>query len=561
MFKKKFTPPVWKGVPTSLNEGIPFLFFGLTALAYFLNLGMNNIWTPNESFYAEAVREMLESGNYLDIYYNYEPRFNKPPLLYWLMALSANLFGLSEFSIRFPVALLGLGTIYLVYRIGKLLESKTLGMVAALIMAFSFQFVINARYGSPAVPLTFFFTATLYFFLKGYQDKDYKFIFLAYSFLGLTMLMKGYPYFVIISLIIGVYLLIDSRFNFRALYAKVIFLKPWLGVPFALIIGFSWILYMYNSYGQAFYDVFMEETYHRAFTRKASLKPFFYLEANLWGFLPYSLTFYFGLVAILFNRFRDHLQKPAVLFSLSWFLVMLVAFTIAKGKIPTYFIQAHPAMSIFSAYVLIHILPQITERTRKWMGIQFYLPGGLFVVLGLAMVYAFQGNYLLYLVCFLPLIALLLSNRLNLSWLGSSYFPFYSFLGIYLIFAVLVLPKVENGYRNHHQIGEAIKANVEDQSIPLMIEDYLVHNLPFYAERKIQEYCSISDIYQNFAFGATLALVPAEHAKSYPEGKELWRGIIYYGSETRTLEFILDILNHQRGGKSNFREFVVLYKE
>ena len=70
------------------------LLIGLTILSYFLNLGLNNIWTPNESFYAESVREMLASGNYLDIYYNYEPRYNKPPLLYWLMAISAKLFGL-----------------------------------------------------------------------------------------------------------------------------------------------------------------------------------------------------------------------------------------------------------------------------------------------------------------------------------------------------------------------------------------------------------------------------------------------------------------------------------
>ncbi|MEL6142642.1 MAG: phospholipid carrier-dependent glycosyltransferase, partial [Bacteroidota bacterium] len=151
---------------------MPKILTGLTILAYFLHLGLNNIWTPNESFYAEAVREMLESGNYLELFYNYEPRFNKPPLLYWLMAISASIFGLSEFAIRLPVALLGLGTVYLTYQMGRLLDGERLGILAAAVMAFSFQFVINARYGSPAVPLTFFFTLTTFLFLKGYLQRS-----------------------------------------------------------------------------------------------------------------------------------------------------------------------------------------------------------------------------------------------------------------------------------------------------------------------------------------------------------------------------------------------------
>ena len=51
-------------------------------------------------FYAESVREMFESGNFLDIQYNYEARYNKPPLTYWLIAASASVFGLNEFGIR-----------------------------------------------------------------------------------------------------------------------------------------------------------------------------------------------------------------------------------------------------------------------------------------------------------------------------------------------------------------------------------------------------------------------------------------------------------------------------
>jgi len=88
---------------------VNFLLVIITFI-YFFQFGVNDIWTPNESFYAEAVREMFESGNFLEIFYNYEPRYNKPPLTYWLMASSAWVFGLSEFSLRLPIVLLGLGS-------------------------------------------------------------------------------------------------------------------------------------------------------------------------------------------------------------------------------------------------------------------------------------------------------------------------------------------------------------------------------------------------------------------------------------------------------------------
>ena len=536
---------------TALNRGeqvygantlVGYLLVGLTVLAYFLYLGLNNIWTPNESFYAEAVREMLATGDYLNINYNYEPRFNKPPLLYWLMALSANLFGLSEFSIRLPVALCGLGTVYLVYEIGRLLKDSQLGIVAAAVMVFSFQFVINARYGSPAVPLTFFFTWTMYLFLKGYLQNRFGLILLAYIALGLTVLMKGYPYLIVISMIIGTYLLLDSQFRLKSFWSKIKFLKPWFGLPIALVIGMSWIAYMYWSYGDAFYEVFMDETFRRAFTRKSSLKPFFYLEANLWGFLPYSITFYFGLIYLMTTRFKDLLTKPALKFGFSWFLVMFIIFTIAKGKIPTYFIQGHPGMSIFTAYFILNIKPE-TLKARRWYNLQFWIPGILFSLISVLIVYVFKANYLLFLVALLPLAAIMIKE---IEWFKITYFPFYSFLMTYLLFGWIVLPKVEEGYRNHHLIGQAIQEKVEDPKLPLMIQDYLVHNLPYYAQRKVLDYCSPEDIKQQFLRGKALAMVPKENADSYGSAQEVWRGIIYYGSETRTLEYILNTLKYQR---------------
>ena len=111
----------------------------LISILYFYNFSVNDIWTPNESFYAESVREMFESGNFLDIQYNYEARYNKPPLTYWLIAASASVFGLNEFGIRLPMILLTIGSVWLTYLLGKRLYGEKGGIYAMLIMAVSVQ--------------------------------------------------------------------------------------------------------------------------------------------------------------------------------------------------------------------------------------------------------------------------------------------------------------------------------------------------------------------------------------------------------------------------------------
>src|SRR5579863_5874006 len=62
---------------------------GLLALAaFFFHLGSYGLWEPDEARYAEIAREMLATGNFIVPHLNYVPYVEKPPLLYWLTALS-----------------------------------------------------------------------------------------------------------------------------------------------------------------------------------------------------------------------------------------------------------------------------------------------------------------------------------------------------------------------------------------------------------------------------------------------------------------------------------------
>src|SRR5262245_29846733 len=79
----------------------------LCVLLFFVGLGSVGLTDRDEGRNAEAGREMLETGDWITPTFNYEPRFYKPALVYWLMSASYRLFGVSEFAARFPSALFG----------------------------------------------------------------------------------------------------------------------------------------------------------------------------------------------------------------------------------------------------------------------------------------------------------------------------------------------------------------------------------------------------------------------------------------------------------------------
>src|SRR5713226_7661556 len=71
----------------------------ILAIALFLfHLGRYGLWEPDEARYAEIAREMLARGNLLVPHLNYVPYVEKPPLLFWLTAISFKVFGLTEFA-------------------------------------------------------------------------------------------------------------------------------------------------------------------------------------------------------------------------------------------------------------------------------------------------------------------------------------------------------------------------------------------------------------------------------------------------------------------------------
>jgi 4-amino-4-deoxy-L-arabinose transferase-like glycosyltransferase len=143
--------------PASCGK-VGFLLF-LTILALSLpQAALLPLLDRDEPRFAEASREMLQSGNYVVPTFNHEPRYAKPPLIYWCQALCFEIFGENAFAARLPSLLATAGTASLLFAWGVGLGQSSIGLIAALSYAFCLQVVQQGRVATADALLIFFMT-------------------------------------------------------------------------------------------------------------------------------------------------------------------------------------------------------------------------------------------------------------------------------------------------------------------------------------------------------------------------------------------------------------------
>ncbi len=99
-------------------------------------------WVPlfdwDELNFAEIAREMLASGNWGHMTIGYKPFLEKPPLFFWIQALTMHLLGVNEFAARLPNGIIGVITLMVLYNLGNRLHGRTFGILWSAFYAGSF---------------------------------------------------------------------------------------------------------------------------------------------------------------------------------------------------------------------------------------------------------------------------------------------------------------------------------------------------------------------------------------------------------------------------------------
>jgi len=531
-----------------INITLFFLLFSFIFL-YFYNLGLPSIWNPNEAFYAETSREMIEKKDFLTPYFNYEYRFQKPILTYWLILPWYYLFGLKEISVRMVSALSATGGVFLTYWLGKTIWNHYRGgLVSAALLAAAVDYNSLARYASTDMLLTALTTCSLVLFYKGYiSKKEHQRIWypMVYAACGLATLTKGPIGIVMPLLIISTFFLVKK--DFQGL-KKFISLK---GILIYVFIVLPWYLYMIYIYRNEFFSVVYRENVIR-FTGEisGSYSPFYYVIVILANFFPVSI---FSIPAFVWI-FRNIKKRQHLIFPLVWFSVIIVFFSIAKSKLPAYIMSSLPALSVVAGGWIHEVLDTEGKENRivLWLSSAILL----FIISGIFWFKTFLPDMNLYLIgIILFLFFLSLFNIKKKIYYLSFIVSLTAMALLNLLFLSDILPQIEQ-YRHSKEIANSVKLRDPDKRLSFYCYEGCQKNLSFYLERKIVRIKDKDALTQLLKNEKEIFLLL--NKKTFDEnykgsGKEIiWQGLFYDKSESVFFQFLMDIK------KKNIPEYVVI---
>ncbi len=149
------------------------ILLGLWSAIYIGTITHPALLDDADSFHAEAVREMVQSGDWITLHIDNGIRYlEKAPLMYWLAASSVSAFGLHDWAIRLPLALFSLFLTLLVWRFGTRYWGKEGGFYSALVILTGIGPFAFTRIFLPDVILSFFIAFSLYMYVRIAIDEE-----------------------------------------------------------------------------------------------------------------------------------------------------------------------------------------------------------------------------------------------------------------------------------------------------------------------------------------------------------------------------------------------------
>jgi 4-amino-4-deoxy-L-arabinose transferase-like glycosyltransferase len=323
----------------------------LSSLTFFLGLGRQAITDADEGFYAEAAREMVESGDWLTPHFNYADRWQKPVLYYWLTASTYAVAGVTEGAARFWSALSGLGLVLLTWSAArKISGDDEAGWLAGAIVATCYGYFAMARMALPDLPLAFCTTLCIWSVL---QDRWA----LAGLAAGLGFLMKGPVALVVPALVIVPIWWREGRFRKPSFTVRHLAIAALI---FA-VVGLPWYVAMTLTHGTAYLQSFFIGDNLERFATDRFNEPrgvLFYVPIVILGMLPWAMY----MLVLPWRSLTDVLRRRRALTDdewrlLLWALAPLIFFTLSIGKQPRYILPVLPPLAIMVARSITVRLP------------------------------------------------------------------------------------------------------------------------------------------------------------------------------------------------------------
>jgi 4-amino-4-deoxy-L-arabinose transferase-like glycosyltransferase len=360
------------------------LILATSAVLNLTTLGVPSLWDIDEGKNAEAAREMLDADNWIVPTFNYEPRFEKPVLLYWLQIAAFKCFGINEFAVRLPCALACCLAGLAVYELGRAMFDAGTGLLAGLILSSMALPCASARFANPDAILCLFTLLTLTFFWLGFSRSRTGWLAAGGISTGFAFLAKG-PVGLIMPALVAISFLAWSR--------RLGFLKSralaWATLAF-VVTALPWYVWVAIETRGAFLRAFfLKENAGRFFApmEHHGGPPYYYLIVLLVGLAPWSiflapvvwyslakraptdsqrtdewqltrsqqsrrLSLVTGHSAAACPEADSNCLPLCYRYLWCWVVVYLVLFSIANTKLPNYILPMYPPAALLTARFL-----------------------------------------------------------------------------------------------------------------------------------------------------------------------------------------------------------------
>ena len=162
-------------------------------ISIFSLLGVNSFFR-SEDRWAEIVREMLLTGDWFHPAIDFVIYFDKPLLSYWLIALTAKLFGsLNEWTLRLPSAICGMVVIWGTVKIFRDLFSRQIGILAGWLTLSCYGFLMWTRSAEADMPQLAMVVLTFLWFMNCRKNAGFLQYWIFYLLLFVGAQLKGLP--------------------------------------------------------------------------------------------------------------------------------------------------------------------------------------------------------------------------------------------------------------------------------------------------------------------------------------------------------------------------------
>ena len=336
------------------------LVLGLGVLIALWRLGSTGLVDETPPLFAAAGRAMAETGDWLTPRVNGLPRYDKPPLIYWLMGLGFAIPGqgawdpLGTWSARLPSALsciavmLGLADTLLRWPQENDAHPRASAVAAPLVFALSPLVLIWSRTAVSDGLLCALLSLSLLLQWRRFADPDHQRWFSAWIVLGLAVLAKG-PVAVVLS---GLTLLLFGllRQQLGLLWQR---LRPLPGLLITALISLPWYVAELLVEGQPFWDSFFGYHNLQRFTSVVNdhLQPWwFFLPVMAVAAIPFTAYLLVALVQRASRRTEP--QHSLQQYAACWLLAVFLFFTTAATKLPSYWLPATPAAALLITLAL-----------------------------------------------------------------------------------------------------------------------------------------------------------------------------------------------------------------